>query len=54
MYVMHVAFKGEVILPSSSWVSYAPQASIANNKVHWIKHQEKIIGFPLQKIWRKK
>ena len=46
MYVMHVAFKGEVILPASSWVSYAPQADIANNKVNWINTSRENNWFP--------
>ena len=29
--------KGDLILPSPSWVSYEPQAQIINKKVHWIK-----------------
>ena len=37
MLLMHVVFKGEIILPAPSWVSYEPQAEIANNKVHWIE-----------------
>ncbi len=37
MLLMHVVFNGEIILPAPSWVSYEPQAEIANNKVHWIE-----------------
>ena len=37
MFLMHMAFNGEIILPAPSWVSYAPQANIASNKVHWIQ-----------------
>ena len=33
MLLMHVVFNGEIILPAPSWVSYEPQAEIANNKV---------------------
>tara|TARA_B100001250_G_scaffold250821_1_gene215605 strand:- start:573 stop:1808 length:1236 start_codon:yes stop_codon:yes gene_type:complete len=54
MYIMHVAFKGEVILPSSSWVSYAPQASIANNKVNWINTSRENNWFPTAKDLEKK
>ena len=54
MYVMHVAFKGEVILPSSSWVSYAPQATIANNKVHWINTSRENNWFPTSEELEKK
>ena len=37
MLLMHVAFKGHIILPAPSWVSYEPQAKIAKNNVHWIQ-----------------
>ena len=37
MFLMHMAFNGDIILPAPSWVSYAPQANIASNKVHWIQ-----------------
>ena len=46
MLLMHVAFNGDILLPTSSWVSYEPQANIAKNKTHWIKtKKEKITGF---------
>ena len=54
MYIMHVAFKGEVILPSSSWVSYAPQASIGNNKFHWIQTSRENNWFPTAEDLEKK
>ena len=37
MFLMQIAFNGEILLPSPSWVSYQPQAFIAKNKVHWIE-----------------
>ncbi len=37
MFLMHMAFNGDIILPAPSWVSYAPQAQIASNRVHWIQ-----------------
>ena len=37
MFLIQITFNGEVILPAPSWVSYQPQALIANNKVHWIQ-----------------
>ena len=49
MYLMHVAFEGDIILPSSSWVSYAPQARIANNRVHWLKTTRENNWFPTAK-----
>ena len=48
---MHVAFNGEIILPAPSWVSYEPQAQIAENNFHWIETSQEItIGFQQQKI----
>ena len=46
MFLMHIAFKGEIILPAPSWVSYAPQANIAENKVHWLQTSRKNNWFP--------
>jgi len=37
MFLTHIAFGGEILLPAPSWVSYHPQALIAKNKVHWIQ-----------------
>ena len=37
MFLLHVSFDGEIILPAPSWVSYQPQSIIADNKFHWIK-----------------
>ena len=37
MFLLQMAFDGEIILPAPSWVSYDPQAIIARNKVHWIQ-----------------
>ena len=33
---LQLAFSGDLLLPSPSWVSYEPQAQLANNKVHWM------------------
>ena len=46
MLLMHQVFNGDIILPTSSWVSYAPQANIASNKVHWIKTSSENGWFP--------
>ena len=40
MFLLQVAFDGEIILPVPSWVSYAPQAIIAKNKYHWIQTEK--------------
>jgi len=37
MFLLHISFDGEIILPTPSWVSYQPQSIIADNKFHWIK-----------------
>ena len=36
MFLLHISFDGEIILPSPSWVSYKPQSIIADNRYHWI------------------
>ena len=41
MFLLQIAFDGEIILPVPSWVSYAPQAIIAKNKYHWIQTEKK-------------
>ncbi len=37
MFLLHISFDGEIILPTPSWVSYQPQSIIADNKFHWIE-----------------
>ncbi len=37
MFLLHVSFDGDIILPDPSWVSYKPQSIIADNKFHWIQ-----------------
>ena len=37
MFLLHISFDGDIILPTPSWVSYKPQSIIADNKFHWIK-----------------
>ena len=46
MFLLHILFDGDVILPSPSWVSYAPQALIGRNKVHWIQTKRQNNWFP--------
>jgi aspartate aminotransferase len=46
MFLMHMVFNGDIILPAPSWVSYAPQANIASNKVHWIQTSADNNWFP--------
>ena len=37
MFLLHISFDGDIILPTPSWVSYKPQSIIADNKFHWIE-----------------
>ena len=46
MFLLHILFDGDVILPAPSWVSYAPQALIGRNKVHWIQTKRQNNWFP--------
>ena len=46
MLLTHMAFNGEILLPAPSWVSYQPQAFIAQNKVHWIQTSSVTNWFP--------
>ena len=54
MFLMHMAFNGDIILPAPSWVSYAPQANIASNKVHWIQTSADNNWFPTASELEKK
>ena len=46
MFLLHICFDGEVILPTPSWVSYKPQSIIANNKFHWIETKAENNWYP--------
>ena len=46
MFLLHTLFDGDILLPIPSWVSYAPQAMIAKNKVHWINTLSENNWFP--------
>tara|TARA_Y100000590_G_scaffold249702_1_gene280561 strand:- start:20 stop:1255 length:1236 start_codon:yes stop_codon:yes gene_type:complete len=46
MFLIQIAFQGEILLPAPSWVSYQPQAIIAKNKVHWIETTSESDWFP--------
>jgi len=54
MLLTQIMFKGEVLLPAPSWVSYHPQAFIANNKVHWIQTTSHSNWFPTAEQIEKK
>ena len=46
MFLLHVLFEGEIILPAPSWVSYAPQAILGRNKIHTIQTTRENNWFP--------
>ena len=46
MFLLHVLFDGDVILPVPSWVSYAPQAIVGRNKIHWLETTSSNNWFP--------
>jgi len=46
MFLLHVLFDGEIILPAPSWVSYAPQAILGRNKIQTIKTTRENNWFP--------
>ena len=54
MFLTQIAFGGDVLLPAPSWVSYQPQALIANNKVHWINTSADSNWFPTAEQLEKK
>jgi len=49
MLLTQIVFKGEVLLPAPSWVSYQPQAFIARNNVHWLQTNSDSNWFPTAK-----
>tara|TARA_B100000029_G_scaffold456608_1_gene484728 strand:- start:16 stop:1251 length:1236 start_codon:yes stop_codon:yes gene_type:complete len=49
MFLTQIAFNGDILLPAPSWVSYAPQAFVAKNKVHWIQTKSSTNWFPTGK-----
>ena len=57
MFLLHVLFDGDVILSVPSWVSYAPQALLGRNKIHWLETTSSNNWFPtaesLEKIINK-
>ena len=46
MFLLNVAFDGEIILPVPSWVSYAPQAIIGRNRIHKLQTKREHNWFP--------
>ena len=46
MFLLQMLFDGDVLLPAPSWVSYAPQALLSRNKIHWITTTRENNWFP--------
>ena len=46
MFLLHIIFEGEIILPVPSWVSYAPQAIIGRNKIRLVQTKKENNWFP--------
>jgi len=37
MFLLQLVYYGDLIIPSPSWVSYAPQATIIGRDIHWVR-----------------
>ena len=46
MFLLHILFDGEIILPAPSWVSYVPQAILGRNKIQRIQTTRENNWFP--------
>ena len=46
MFLLQLLFDGDVLLPTPSWVSYAPQALLSRNKIHRITTTSENNWFP--------
>tara|TARA_Y100001970_G_scaffold220524_1_gene270909 strand:- start:452 stop:1678 length:1227 start_codon:yes stop_codon:yes gene_type:complete len=46
MFLLHILFDGEVLLPAPSWVSYKPQAIVGRNKYHFVETSREKNWFP--------
>jgi len=46
MFLLHILFEGDIILPAPSWVSYAPQAILGRNKIQTIQTTRENNWFP--------
>ena len=49
MFLLHISFDGDIILPTPSWVSYKPQSIIAGNNYHWIETNAENNWYPSAK-----
>ncbi|MCW8892577.1 MAG: aminotransferase class I/II-fold pyridoxal phosphate-dependent enzyme [Deltaproteobacteria bacterium] len=41
MFILQLVYYGDLVIPTPSWVSYAPQAHIVGRHVHWLETDEK-------------
>ncbi|MBN1957650.1 MAG: aminotransferase class I/II-fold pyridoxal phosphate-dependent enzyme [Desulfuromonadales bacterium] len=41
MFILQLVYYGDLVIPTPSWVSYAPQAHIIGRHVHWLETDEK-------------
>jgi aspartate aminotransferase len=46
MFLLHIIFDGDILLPAPSWVSYAPQAILGRNKIQLIQTKSENNWFP--------
>jgi len=37
MFILQLVYYGELVIPTPSWVSYAPQAHIVGRAIHWVQ-----------------
>ncbi len=49
MFLLHISFDGDIIIPAPSWVSYQPQSVIAQNRFHWIETKAENNWYPTRK-----
>lgn len=36
MFILQLVYYGDLVIPTPSWVSYAPQAKIVGRQIHWV------------------
>lgn len=41
MFILQLVYYGDLVIPTPSWVSYAPQANIVGRPVRWVETEEK-------------
>lgn len=39
MFILQLVYYGDLVIPTPSWVSYAPQARIVGRQIHWVPTQ---------------